>query len=547
MIGAMLRSGRPLILVFVILVAFLLVTSLVYRLGMTHLEGEQRSFWQALEWASETLSSTGYGKDNAWRHPLMTLFVVTVQFAGVFVVFLILPAYLIPVLESRFEARLPTEARDLEGHFVIFGFGPAVATLLNELERADQRFLVVESDETRARAQHDRGRRVVFGSVDEGVLEEISLGEASVVVANSTDDENAAILLSARQAGFEGDLVAIVEDPFHRRPMMLAGATATYTPRHILGAALAARASRLVSPTISGIQQLGRHLHVREIRIGADTPLAGSTLEQAELGRRTGVQAVGQWVKGGLEVFSSALDVLEPEGILIVVGTEENVKRAAALCEGAALRRQGPFVVGGYGEVGKKLVQLLRDAGEEVLVIDIEDRDGVDLRGSVLSEEILRASGARDAQAVILALDRDSAILFATVILKDLFPEVPVIARVNRQVNVERMHRAGAEFALSMSQVSGQILARRLLGEQVVSLDDQLEILAIDRHRLAGRNPSEEHLRDQTGSSLIAVERGDMILVDFGGDFRFEKDDIVYVCGSPEATRRFVDLYGVPA
>ena len=87
----------------------ILVSTFLYMWGMAALEGKPRDFWQSLEWAGETLSTTGYGADSPWRHPLMVLLVVAVQFLGVFLVFLIFPIYLIPFLEERFETRLPQE------------------------------------------------------------------------------------------------------------------------------------------------------------------------------------------------------------------------------------------------------------------------------------------------------------------------------------------------------------------------------------------------------------------------------------------------------
>jgi Trk K+ transport system NAD-binding subunit len=83
--------------------------------------------------------------------------------------------------------------------------------------------------------------------------------------------------------------------------------------------------------------------------------------------------------------------------------------------------------------------------------------------------QILKQAAIADVQAVILALNADSTTLFATVIFKDLAPNVPVIARVNRAENVERIYAAGADFALSISQVSGQLLAWRLLGKESVA------------------------------------------------------------------------------
>jgi len=123
--------------------------------------------------------------------------------------------------------------------------------------------------------------RVVYGNLDEGMLERTHLDKARALIVNSTDDRNAAAILTARQLGYAGEILALVEDPFHRQPIILAGATGAYTPRHILGAALAARASQKVSPTVADIQQLGHRLQVSEARIMRDSVLAGKTLAQA--------------------------------------------------------------------------------------------------------------------------------------------------------------------------------------------------------------------------------------------------------------------------
>ncbi|HEY4573587.1 MAG TPA: NAD-binding protein, partial [Thermoanaerobaculia bacterium] len=190
-----------------------------------------------------------------------------------------------------------------------------------------------------------------------------------------------------------------------------------------------------------------------------------------------------------------------------------------------------------------KVAELLKAVGEEVKLIDRKPGPEVDLVGNVLDARLLEAAGARDAQAVILALDTDSATLFATVILKDLAPAAPVIARVNEAANVERIHRAGADFALSISQVSGQMLAQKLLGQEAVAVDPQLKILKIAPDGLAGRHPAGLGIRERTGCSVVAVERGDEVLVEFGPGFRFQPSDAVYICGSGNAVRRFQETF----
>jgi Trk K+ transport system NAD-binding subunit len=539
-------SRRRLLALLASLPVLVVVASLLYMAGMGWLEGRPRGFWQSLEFVGETLSTTGYGADAAWHSPLMVLFVVLLQFLGVFLVFLIIPIFLIPYLEERFETRLPQElGEELSGHLVVYGYGPAVETLVEQTERAGLATVIVEEDEAVARRLAERRRRVVCSELDDGALEGARLGRARALIANGPDDVNAAVILAARQSGFAGDVLALVEEPLHRRPLLLAGATSVFTPRHVLGAALAARASARISPRVAGVQNLGR-LEIHQVRVQPESSLAGQTLEQAAIGARTGAVVIGQWIGGELHAPPSAATRIEPGAILVIAGTDESVERLLALVSGAVpLRRRGRFVVGGCGEVGSKVVELLADAGESVLVVDRQASERVDVVGDMLDPKVVEDVLDESTQGVILALDTDAATLFATVIAKEAAPDVPVIARVNRAENVERIHLAGADFALSISQVSGQILARRLLREEAISVDPQLKVLKTRAEgRLAGHDAVELAIRERTGCSVVAVERGDELLLELAADFRFEPGDTVYVCGPVDAVRRFAEEFG---
>ncbi|MGH7818096.1 MAG: potassium channel family protein, partial [Candidatus Binatia bacterium] len=348
----MLLSHKRLLALLGALVLLLLSATLLYMLGMRFLEGEPRGFWESLQWAAGTISTTGYGGDTSWHHPVMVVYVVITQFIGVILLFLVLPIYLIPFFEERFETRLPKETHNLKDHVIIFDYGPAVATLLTELEHADIATVVIDEDEADARHLIEQGHRVIYGNLDEGVLQKSNLTQARALIVNSSDDRNAAIILAARQLGFTGEILALVEDPYHRQPIILAGASSAYTPRHVLGAALAARASQKVSPTVAGIQHLGNKLKVAEARITRDSVLSGKTLKAADLGQHAGVTVIGQWVGGKLIAPPSPDMRLEAGGILILVGNDASIQNFMNLCAGARqLRRHGPFLIAGGGEV----------------------------------------------------------------------------------------------------------------------------------------------------------------------------------------------------
>ena len=535
---------RRLALVVGTLVSLLLVLSVIYMIGMEHLEHKPRTFWQALQWAAGTTSTTGYGSDTSWTHPVMVIFVVFTQFMGVTLVFLVLPIFLVPLLEARFETKLPHESVNASNHVVIFDYGPSVATLIPELELAGIPTVIIDENESEARHLLEQGHRVVFGNLDEGVLEKCNLGAARALIVNGSDDRNAATILAARGQGYKGEILALVEDPYHRQPMILAGATGAFTPRHVLGAELAARASHKVSPTISGIAHLGEKLSVAEVRVARDSTLGGKTLIEAGLGQHAGVSVIGQWAGGKLASPLLPETRIESGGILVLVGSEAGLHDFLVLCDGARrLRREGAFVIAGNGEVGRKVAQLLNDCGEKTFVIDSQPGPGVDLVGNVLDTQVLEQAGIDNAQAVILALSTDAATLFGAVIIKDRAPDVPVIARVNLAENLTRIYTAGADFALSIAQVSGQLLAWRLLGKESVAVDARLEVVKVSARGLAQHHPRQGELLAKTGCSVVAVERGADLLVEFGSGFTFREDDAVYICGSGEATQKFAQVF----
>jgi Trk K+ transport system NAD-binding subunit len=531
------RPYRRLAIMLMSLPALLLALGILYQLGMAFLEGSPRTFGESLEWAAETLTTTGYGRDVRWTHPVMQFFVIFIQFVGVFLVFLIFPIFVIPFFEEHFQARLPTAIPDLAGKVLIYRFGPAVTSLLDELDEAKVPVVIFEEDEAIARRLHDRGRLVVLGNLEEDDPDLSNLVGGRGLVVNGEDDANAAMTLSARYHGFTGPIVALVKNPERRRPMLRAGATTAFTPDHVLAAALASRASVLISPRVAGVRQLGHHLDVAELRVHAASPLVGRTIADCGIRSRTGATIVGLWTGGVLLRQPTVTSRLEMGTILVAVGTQQAIARLSELATPVA--RGGAFVVVGYGSVGRKVAEFLRDADETVRVVAADGGDGVDIVGDPLSPEILERAGARDAQAVVLTLGTDSATLFAAGVVRNLAADVVIIAGASRVENVSRIHRAGADFALSVGQVAGQLLAYHLLGQESVSLTAGIKIVATAAGSLAGRPLVTSEIQERTGCSVVAVERSEDLIVQFDRSFTVHAGDVVYLSGTNETIAEY--------
>ena len=534
------RSSRRLLALAVAIVVFLLSSALLYQEAMLDIEGKPRTFWQSLSWAAGTLSTTGYGGDVRWDEPMMIVFVAVVQLIGLFLIFMIVPVVMIPFLERRFEERLPREAGEIAHHIVIFRFGPAVETLLQRLKRENVPSLLVETDEAAARTAMEAGHRVVFSRSEEDALDSCRLRDARAFVANGRDEENAAIILRARQLGFRGEIFAFVEEPAHRRPIELAGATSAYTPRHIIAAALALHASDAISPRLPGSEAISG-IERREVRVPASSPLAGKTLAEAEIGARTGAVVVGQWSRRQLNAACDRNLRIEPGAILELAGDGPSLDRASALVGARFMRNSGPFLIAGFGEVGRKVHQLLTDAGEEVKVIERFGASGVDFAGNVLDPSVLERAGISNSRGVVLALNSDDATLFATVICRDAAPDVPVIARVNHERNIDNIYRAGADYALSISDISGEMLTSRLLGRSRTR--EQHRKIAPIRvgGSAAGRALSDLPIR-KNSSSVIAIGRKGTFVTRVDAGTRVESGDVLYVCGNAEALKLLEEL-----
>ncbi|MCA9691032.1 MAG: NAD-binding protein [Myxococcales bacterium] len=536
--GARRRPSRVLLLVplVVVLLAF------TYSALMMRLEGEERSFWEALAWAGETLTSTGYGHDDYWRHPAMVVFVVSVQFLGVGLVFLVLPFVMVPIIEDYFSDRLPRKLGKVRDYALIYRYGDAVHSLIERLEASGVPVVIFEEDDATARRLLERGHRVVFGRLEDGDPEPATITRARFIVVNGTDHDNGAVIIAARQHGFKGEILALAEDPFHRAPMTHAGASAVYTPRHILAAALASHASVRISPKVAGLGKLGKDVAVREFRVLAESPVAGKTLAEVHAHEHVGATVLGFWRGGELISIPSREPQLRVGTILLAVGDAEGLSAIEQL--GAPLPTEGPLVVVGYGEVGRKVVQFLHDADEPTVVINRDEAEGVDFVGDALDHNVLEKAQITKARAVIVALSSDSATLFATAILRNLAPGVVIIARVNRSENLDRIHRAGADFALSVSAVSGELLVHHLLKADTVQFETRIKSERLEFRGLAGPSVDLRELQQRTGAAIVARERGPKIDLRLPRTVAIAPGEPIHVCGSPEALAALRKLNG---
>ena len=444
-----------------------------------------------------------------------------------------------PFLEI-FDGRMPDELPNVDGGVVVFGYGPEVDSLLAEIKRRGMASLVIEEDEGTARRLHERGQHVVHATLAEQDLDLRALAGVHALVLNGQGDANALLALTAREVGFEGPIVAMIEDPRRRAPMLLAGANVTFAPTHVLAAVLSSRASAKIGPRVTGVRPLSRLLEVAELRVHDASPLANSTLAAIQLRTRTGANIVGRWLHEELHSPPGPDEIIRPGTILVAAGTPESIEKLSEMAR--PITEEGTIVVFGFGSVGRKVAEILTAVGEDVCVVDPVDQKGVHIVGDILDRDVLDRLPLAGARVAVLAMESDSAAIFAATILRDYAPSLPIIAGVSLAESVVPIQRAGVDFGFSVSQVAGQLLAHHVLGE-TVSLQPRIKLVRVGAGRLVGKNPIDERIRERTGCTVVAAEREGRTVMDFPASFRVSEEDEIYLCGTVDAIARYHDQF----
>jgi Trk K+ transport system NAD-binding subunit len=525
----------------------ILAFAVAYDYGMSAFEGEPREFLHSLQVVVETFTTTGFGSDAPWESTGMRLLVITMDITGVVLIFLALPVLLFPLFEEAIETNAPTTVeRDLEDHVVICEFTPRGETLVAELASWDVDYVVVEPDSDRADDLHDEGYHVIHADPQsvEG-LEKARLTSARALVADASDQVNTSIVLTAREVDEHIRTVSVVEEPDRAKYHDLAGADAVLSPRGLLGESLASKVTTGVSTTLGDSIEVGEDFDIAELPIHRGSDLVGTTLADSGIREETGVNVIGAWFRGQFVSPPSPDAELDGSTVLLASGTADQLERlkSRTLSSVRGFRR-GETVIVGYGEVGRTIAEDLQAANVPYTVLDKVEKDGVDTVGDAIEPADLRAAGIEDARTVILALSEDTDTEFATLVIRDLNPEVEIIARAEETENVTKMYRAGADYVLSLATVSGRMLASTILeDENVISMDQQVEIIRVDAGDLAGTTLGEADVRSRTGCTVLAVERNGTVLTNLGPDVRIQYGDSIVIAGTDAGVSRFQRFY----
>ncbi len=211
-------------------------------------------------------------------------------------------------------------------------------------------------------------------------------------------------------------------------------------------------------------------------------------------------------------------------------------------------RMTGHEIVCGYGRMGRAVVEELRRAGRQVVVVDSRvDRTrplaeaGVPaVTGDATLEATLLEANVRQARGLVSCVNDDAHNVYTVLTARALNPKLLIVGRATEDGAERRIRQAGADRVVNPYHLGGTRLAHLVVKPAIVSFFDattaeasqQLDQTALGPQApVVGRSVSEANIRQRWGLTVVAVQRGGDVVASPPSDYHLQAGDVLVVFG----------------
>ncbi|KXH79841.1 TrkA family potassium uptake protein [Sporosarcina sp. HYO08] len=202
------------------------------------------------------------------------------------------------------------------------------------------------------------------------------------------------------------------------------------------------------------------------------------------------------------------------------------------------------FVVIGLGRFGGSIVKELVELGADVMAIDIS-AERVDEYASIATQAVtadttdesaLRSLGIRNFDHVVVAIGENiQASILTTLMLKEIGVE-RITVKAQSDYHAKVLQKIGADQVVHPERDMGIRIANNLLSNNILDyleLSDEYSIVEIRANEmLAGYTLIDLDIRAKYGVNIVAIKRGNQILVSPQAIEKIQLDDVLIVIGS---------------
>ena len=217
------------------------------------------------------------------------------------------------------------------------------------------------------------------------------------------------------------------------------------------------------------------------------------------------------------------------------------------------------YILAGYGRIGQRIANDLKRHQVPFVVLekeedkqDVLNRAGyLFLIGDAESEELQTAAGIERAKGLILTLPEDRANVFATLVARELNPDLFIMVRTDTNANRRKLIRSGADKVVAPYEIGADRMAQVLLRPSVERFMERVlqadalaytmdEVRVQEGSNLAGKSLQEANFRQQFDAIVVAVMDGQTMGMSFnpGPSEQIKAGDTLIVMGSADMITR---------
>jgi trk system potassium uptake protein TrkA len=207
----------------------------------------------------------------------------------------------------------------------------------------------------------------------------------------------------------------------------------------------------------------------------------------------------------------------------------------------------------GLGRFGSSVARTLMQSGCEVLAVDADvervkalvDEVTEAVQADVLNDAALKSLGLRNFEAVVVAIGQEvKASILVTVMLKEMGVR-KIVAKAQDDLHGKVLQRVGADVVVFPERDMGIRLAHTLLSRSIIDeiqLSSEYSIFELQAPaQLLERSLKDLQLRQRFGLTILAIRRGEGVVVSPDASFVLERNDILVALGRPDKLDELAD------
>lgn len=548
------RNIRALLKIIAFVFLVVLIFSVLFHVIMWNVEGQKHSWITGFYWTLTVMSTLGFG-DITFHSDIGRLFSMIVLLSGVILLLIVLPFAFIryfyaPWLEAQIKMKAPRSVKDeTEGHVIICNYDSMAEKLIQKLNINNIPYFVIEPDPTEAASLFERGISVVTGEIDSKLsYEEFNVRKAKMVVANREDTENTNIALTIREIAPDVPIVSTAKSEDSIDILELSGSEHVLPLQKWLGEQLANRVSALHAET----HPIGKYrdLVIAELPVHRTTLLSGRTVRETGLREKLGISIVGILKKGKL-ISARPHEKLDDDSVVLLAGTEKQIGELDELLVIYDVNPNPLLVIGG-GKVGRAAAKALKNKGIPVNLVeknpnlcerigDIPDQVFI---GDASDGKLLRKAGLKQAPSVLISTNDDAMNIYIVSYCRHLNPEIRIVSRITYERNLEAIHRAGADFALSTYSLGVSSILSILKDKEMVVLEEGIDLYYVSiPSSLENKQLAESGIGSETGLNVIAIQKNGEVITNPHASTVLSPGSELVMIGTNEQREEFAEHF----